>query len=139
MTRYYTHLQTTDGLERDEIGTEYPSLEMAYLDACKGLPKLMAELVEEGHDPASCILEIRDDTDLLLMEVPFLERVTRRRKPVPQPSVPSETQELFNHLDLLTLSIRAQTEQLQANMMAAQEHLATARAIRQGGLAWFRE
>lgn len=139
MPHYYTHLQTADGLERDEIGTEYPNLETAYLNACQGLPKLMAELVEEGHDPASCILKIHDEDDLLLMEVPFLERVTKRRKPSSRPTASSEMQALFNRLDIVVLSIRVQTEQLQTNMLEAQRHLESTRVIIRDELTCFRD
>ncbi|WP_444980397.1 DUF6894 family protein, partial [Methylobacterium soli] len=65
MAHFYTHLRTAEGLERDEIGTEYPSLEAAYLNACAGIPRLAAELIEEGHDPSACSFEICDGADQL--------------------------------------------------------------------------
>ncbi|WP_444980403.1 DUF6894 family protein, partial [Methylobacterium soli] len=67
MTLYHFHLRTADGLERDETGMICPDLETAYLDACRAIPALMAEMVLKGHDPAACAFEIRDGTDQLLM------------------------------------------------------------------------
>ncbi|MEA1832177.1 hypothetical protein U8607_08785 [Methylobacterium durans] len=131
MPYFYTHLRTANGVERDDLGTEYPSLDAAYLDACAGIPKLMAELVQEGHDPSACSFEIRDEADQLLWEVPFLERTTkgpRRRSPT-RPQISAETQVLLNQIDLLLLSIRKETEHMRANILEAHEHAATTRAI----------
>ncbi|WP_336490020.1 DUF6894 family protein [Methylobacterium nigriterrae] len=127
MTHFYTHLRTAEGLERDEIGTAYPSLEAAYLDACASIPKLAAELIAEGHDPSACSLEICDGADLLLIEVPFLERVRRAQKPSRPgpPAISPETQVLLDQLDLLTLSIRDETAKLRGNLAQAREEVAS--------------
>src|SRR4051812_2418031 len=114
MSFYYFHLRTADGLERDEIGLLCPNLEAAYLDACGAIPPLLAELARGGHDPSRCAFEITDTADQLLMEVPFLERVTKgpkSRRPA-APVLSPETQALFNQLDLLTLSINRETTRL---------------------------
>jgi len=137
MTLYHFHLRTADGLERDETGMIRPDLETAYLDACRTIPALMAELVGKGHDPSCCAFEIRDGADQLLMEVPFLERVTRGPKPHrPAASVLSpETQALFNQLDLLTLAISRETTRLHQNMERASRQVASMR-VTQSNLLW---
>ncbi|WP_336490632.1 DUF6894 family protein [Methylobacterium nigriterrae] len=93
MTLYHFHLRTAHGLERDEAGLLCPNLEAAYLDACASIPKLAAELIEQGHDPSACSFEICDRHDLLLMEIPFLERVSRVQKPARRvpPAISRET------------------------------------------------
>ena len=114
-----------------------PDLETAYFDVCKTIPKLMAELVQEGHDPAACAFEIRDEADQLLMEVPFLERVTkgpRSRQPAAFALSP-ETEALFNQLDLLTLSINRETTRLHENVERAFSQAARMRAT-QSNLLW---
>jgi len=137
MTLYHFHLRTAEGLERDEAGLIRPDLETAYLDACKTIPALMAELVGKGHDPSCCAFEITDAADQLLMEVPFLERVTkgvRSRRP-PPPVLSPETQALFNQLDLLTLAINRETARLYENMEFARRQMASLRTS-QSNLPW---
>ncbi|GJE46070.1 hypothetical protein F6X53_29880 [Methylobacterium soli] len=114
-----------------------PDLETAYLDVCRTIPKLMAELVQEGHDAAACAFEIRDEADQLLMEVPFLERVTKRPRacqPAPLALSP-ETEALFNQLDLLTLAINRETTRLHENVERAFRQAAHMRAA-QANLLW---
>ena len=130
MSFYHFHLRTADGLERDEIGMKHPDLEAAYLDACRAIPSLMAELAQGGHDPGRCAFEITDTADQLLMEVPFLERLTKGQN-VQRPAKPvlsPETQALFNQLELLTLSIGRETTRLLENMEQASERMARMQA-----------
>src|SRR3954467_5730284 len=97
----------------------------------------MTELVGKGHDPSCCAFEITDAADQLLMEVPFLERVTkgvRSRRP-PPPVLSPETQALFNQLDLLTLAITRETARLHENMERAARQVARMRAT-QSNLLW---
>jgi hypothetical protein len=64
----------------------FPDLDAAYLDLCEGLPRLVAELVEEGHDPGRCAFEVTDAEGRPLMEVPLLERLrARAARPPAQP------------------------------------------------------
>ncbi|WP_336492019.1 DUF6894 family protein [Methylobacterium nigriterrae] len=137
MTLYHFHLRTAAGLERDETGMIRPDLETAYLDVCKTIPALMAELVRDGHAPAACAFEIRDGADQLLMEVSFLERVTRRPR-TQRPTAPAlspETQALFNRLDLLTLAISREATRLHENMECACRQAARMR-VTQSVLLW---
>lgn len=79
MPVFHFHLRTAEGLERDEEGIEFQDLEAAYLDMCDGLPRMVSDLVEEGHDPGRCTFEITDAFGRMLMEVPLTERCTRGR------------------------------------------------------------
>jgi hypothetical protein len=153
MARYHFHLRTAGGLERDETGLNCPNLEAAYLDACRAIPSLMAELAHKGHDPGRCAFEIHDRADRFLMEVPFLERVIRGpgaragrgfreragRGAEPQPPAASplspETRALFNQLDRIILAISSEATRLRANMDLASQHLATMR-VTQSNLHW---
>ncbi len=57
----------------DDIGTEFSSLEAAYLDACETALALAFEKLRERHNPANDAFEIVDDERNLLMQVPFSE------------------------------------------------------------------
>ena len=83
MPLFFFHLRKRDCLERDDIGVECADLDVAYLQACETIPDLSADLLREGHDPMACAFEISSGNGMLLMQVPFDERVRRRRRPSP--------------------------------------------------------
>jgi hypothetical protein len=128
MPFYYFHLRTADGLDRDEIGLVYANIEAAYLGACTAIPKLLAELVQGGHDPSRCIFEITDTEGRRLIDVPFLERATRRRLPQP-PVVSAETKALLDRIDVLTLAIGGEITRLGANLAEARALMETMQTI----------
>jgi hypothetical protein len=57
----------------DEVGTEFPSLEAAYLDACESALEMAFEKLRARQDPTTDSFEIVDDRQNLLMQVPFSE------------------------------------------------------------------
>lgn len=81
MSRFYFHLCTPKGLERDPVGLDWPSLEVAYLEACRAIPGLCADLLHEGIAPLTCAFVICDAAGSELMEVPFGERLHDGRTP----------------------------------------------------------
>jgi hypothetical protein len=128
MPFYYFHLRTAEGLDRDEIGLLYANIEAAYLGACKAIPKLLAELVQGGHDPNCCIFEITDAEGRRLIEVPFLERAKRWRPPQP-PAVSPETRALLDRIDVLTRAIGEEIARLGTNLAEARAQMVTMQAI----------
>ena len=81
MPRFFFHLRSPAGTERDDVGLEFADLETAYLDACATIPAMSADLVRENADPSRHVFEITDEADRVLMTVPFLEILDRGRKP----------------------------------------------------------
>jgi hypothetical protein len=57
----------------DDIGTEFCSLEAAYLDTCETALAIAFEKLRARQDPTNDAFEIVDDEQNLLMEVPFSE------------------------------------------------------------------
>ncbi|MHB2211673.1 DUF6894 family protein [Methylobacterium sp. CM6257] len=88
MPHFYFHLRTPAGLERDAFGLDRPSLEAAYLEACRTIPDLCVDLLHEGIAPLACSFLICDAADAELLEVPFGERLhdgCRPGRPSPLP------------------------------------------------------
>ena len=83
MPWFYFHLRTPMGLERDDAGLEFASIEAAYLEACHTVPEMSADLVRRKANPARYVFEITDGCDRALIEVPFAEILDCGRKPVP--------------------------------------------------------
>jgi hypothetical protein len=57
----------------DDIGTEYSSLEAAYLDTCDAALAIAFEKLRARQDPTADAFEIADDKHNVLMQVPFSE------------------------------------------------------------------
>ena len=57
----------------DDVGTEFSSLEAAYLDTCKAALAIAFEKLRARQDPTTDSFEIIDDGQNLLMQVPFSE------------------------------------------------------------------
>jgi len=57
----------------DDMGTEFSSLEAAYLDACETALALAFEKLRGRQDPANDAFEIVDDEKNMLMHLPFAE------------------------------------------------------------------
>jgi hypothetical protein len=60
-------------IETDDIGTEFPSLEKAYLDACRSALEMSFEKLRDRNDPNLDSVEILDAERRPLMHVPFSE------------------------------------------------------------------
>jgi hypothetical protein len=81
MPLFFFHLRTPRGLERDPFGLDRPSLEAAYLEACRAIPGVCADLLHEGMAPLACAFLVCDSAGLELLEVPFNERLHDGRRP----------------------------------------------------------
>ncbi|MDP4026757.1 hypothetical protein Q8W71_29560 [Methylobacterium sp. NEAU 140] len=91
MPLFLFHLRTPDGLDRDDLGVEFESLEAAYLDVCVTIQEMAADYVRQGVNPLPFAFVIADAAEAELMEVPFAERLRDGRAPVrpePRPEVP---------------------------------------------------
>jgi hypothetical protein len=86
MPRFHVHLTGLDMPVLDEEGTEFASLEHAYLDTFKAARDLWRELLEQRCDPRGCAFEITDAQGRSLMTVPFSEVLD-----VCRPAAPVET------------------------------------------------
>lgn len=86
MPWFFFHLRSPKGLERDDLGLEFPSLEAAYLEAFRTVPGMSAELAFQKLDPTPYTFEITETGGRLLMEVPFTEVLDRGRQPAASPS-----------------------------------------------------
>lgn len=83
MPWFYFHLRGPKKLGRDSPGLELPSLEAAYPEARHTVPEMGAERVRMTVNSARQALQISDDSDAFLIEVPFLEIAGRAHRPVP--------------------------------------------------------
>jgi hypothetical protein len=77
--RYFFDYRGDHGcLERDEEGIEFASLEAAYKDAHHAAIDMHADACREGKSFADHSFEIRDESDLTLLVLPFSEALSRK-------------------------------------------------------------
>lgn len=77
MTRYFFHVWLGDVVERDEIGTECPDAEEAYMQAFHAAQDAWVDSVRCRNDPGRHRFEVTDAAGNILFEVPFSEVIGR--------------------------------------------------------------
>jgi hypothetical protein len=77
MPLFFFDVRSRRGLEPDDTGLEFASAEIAYLEACKAIPELTAELVHAGGSPQGYAFEVADEAGRLLWRIPFSEILGR--------------------------------------------------------------
>ena len=74
MTRYYFHVRTSKGLERDPEGSEYLSLEAARDDAMRSAKESVAEALIKGerlHDAVDGSFEVSTEAGHVVLSIRF--------------------------------------------------------------------
>ena len=113
------------------MGLNFIGLEAAYLDACRAIPDMAADLVKQKHDPLTYVFEIVDEAGQLLMEVPFseiLDRWHKRRRPV-TPALAQKVQAEMGRTVRLIASITEEQEALQTSVRETRGLIARAREV----------
>jgi hypothetical protein len=80
MPRYFFHLDTPRGLERDDIGLDFAGPDDAYLEACRAIPELTADILRDRGRPTDCTFLIADEAGDILLQIPFTELVAGRAR-----------------------------------------------------------
>src|SRR6266702_4364752 len=89
MPLFFFNHTSHDDVSVDESGTEFPSLEAAYLDTCKAILDISFEKLRERLDPNEDSFEIVSERGDLLVTIPFSE-VLRPRQPTDCSGSPTE-------------------------------------------------
>jgi hypothetical protein len=79
MPLFFFNFTSPGEVSMDRIGTEFPSLEAAYLSTCQAILEIAAEKLRARQDPDQDAFEIVDAQHAVLMQVPFLEVLRPRR------------------------------------------------------------
>ena len=82
MPLFFFDFTSGDTIEADDVGTEFPSLEEAYLDACRSALEMSFDKLRRRRDPNLDSVEILDAERHSLMQVPFSD-VLRPKPPLP--------------------------------------------------------
>lgn len=73
MPHFYFNYSSGGKMVTDHLGTDFPSLEAAYLDACETALAIAFEKLRARQDPATDAFDIVDVDQNVLMQLPFSE------------------------------------------------------------------
>ena len=91
MPRFFFNHTSHDTVNVDEIGTEFATLEAAYLDTCDAILDLAFEKLRARQDPMQDAFEIISEHGDRLVYVPFSEILRPHQADGPPTSRPSLT------------------------------------------------
>jgi hypothetical protein len=80
MPRFFFHFISPDEVGRDDVGTVFPSIEAAYLDAYDAVLGISFDKLRARDDPTKDVVEITDEGGRMLMYIPFSEVLGPRQK-----------------------------------------------------------
>jgi hypothetical protein len=75
MRDFYFHLQTPEGLETANFAVWCEGPEEAFVEACRAIPDIAAEMLREGRDPMECQFLIHNGKGEEMFAVPFSELI----------------------------------------------------------------
>jgi hypothetical protein len=106
MPLFFFNFTSQDEISIDYTGTEFPSLEAAYLSTCTAILDIAYEKLQARQDPEKDAFEIVDANRTVLMQVPFVE-VLRPRRVSSAAALRDETNRLTRASQLLLARSKA--------------------------------
>ena len=85
MSLYYFHFRQGRSYTPDKVGSEFASVEDAYLEAVRTAQDMWRELLIVCEDPLLCSFEVRDGEGNELFNLPFVEVLDACRGNEPAP------------------------------------------------------
>jgi hypothetical protein len=73
MARFFFHFRQGAKLVIDELGSEFDTVEDAYLSAYRAAQDMWRDLLVERRDPRKCSFEVSDAQNRQLFVLPFME------------------------------------------------------------------
>lgn len=120
MPHYYFHLTSPDGRSHDEIGSEFPDIESAYLGACEAALDMSVEMLRDRHDPSQLRFEISNGDSELLFDLPFSEVLRPSgRRDAPDKLLPSLQDQALDHEDVSGAPRALQSRQAAVSQVAS--------------------
>lgn len=71
LRKFYFHLATPAGIERDDIGLDLAGIEDAQHEARKAIPEIAASLLREGINPMQCSFIVEGEAGRVSTALPF--------------------------------------------------------------------
>jgi hypothetical protein len=73
MARYFFHFRQGTSVSADDVGSDFPTVEDAYLSAVQAAQDMWRELLMKREDPLECSFEVVDQRGNEVFTLPFSE------------------------------------------------------------------
>ncbi|HWC62153.1 MAG TPA: hypothetical protein VG501_00925 [Rhizomicrobium sp.] len=83
MRRFFIHLEVGGALQSDGVGILCEAPELAYLQACRAIPDVAAEMLRHRQDPMDCRFVIENEKGEEMFVVPFDEVIREQPHKLP--------------------------------------------------------
>src|SRR5689334_8039797 len=116
MPRYFFNFRQAGSVAPDEGGSEFDSVEAAYLAAFKAAQEMWHELLLARQDPRLCAFEVVDESGNGLFNLPFgevLEVCAGRRGPGVLPTRPAVVVATIASRDEVSVTMRGVAKAMQ--------------------------
>jgi hypothetical protein len=77
MRDFHFHLETSEGVQPGEIAITCEGPEEAFMEACRIIPDMAAQMLRAGHDPLACNFIIHNNQGEEMFTVPFSELIRK--------------------------------------------------------------
>jgi hypothetical protein len=128
MARFYFHLVSPGSYCPDDVGSEFPDVEAAYMEAWQAALEMGCEMLKERRDPCRHQFEIADDQGRFLMEVPFSEAMRPAGQAVQNPGLRSQLRQRMQRSRDLRADIKAEFVKTREVLQSSHAMLERARA-----------
>jgi hypothetical protein len=126
MSHFYFDLVSPSDLSRDEIGTDFPDSEAAYLNAFEAALDISVEMLRARDDPSQHRFVIRNDKDELLFDLPFAEVLRPAERVRPATEVYASLLRHHDRTQKVRSELRAQLTQACSLLQSTRALLANA-------------
>lgn len=90
MARFFFHLVLPGDYQVDDVGSEFPDIEAAWLGGWEAAIEIIADMLRGRRDPNGLQFEIADEQGHFLMELPFSEVLRPAGRGLARPGIGSE-------------------------------------------------
>jgi hypothetical protein len=95
MARFFFHLVLPGGYQADDVGSEFPDIEAAWLGGRDAAIEMIADMLRGRCDPHGFQFEIADEQGHFLMELPFSEILRPAGRSTMRPGIGSQ---IWHHI-----------------------------------------
>jgi hypothetical protein len=129
MPLYFFHLVSPTEHCPDDLGSDLPNTEQAYLEVYQAALDISFEMLRLRQDPSHLRFEVTNNAGEILFDLPFSEALHPKSRAASPTSLHENLRRNFNRQRELTTEIREQFKQAMSTIGATRDLLARAAAI----------
>lgn len=124
MPLYFFHLVSPTERCLDDLGSQLPDVEQAYLEVYQAALDISFEMLRIRRDPSHLRFEVTNESGELLFDLPFAEALHPTNQAGARAREHANLRRNFNRQRELTSELRAQVQKTQSTICATRDLLA---------------